>query len=398
MSGRNHGNRVHEAVLRGVHGIRRHMAAWSVADKVILCLSTAALCEVVVEWAMNPPHTMIGVVGAMLLCVALALLPWRGQAAAWMILVTALVGNLTICVDASGPGSTWGLLLAMVVLGRRARITECVASIGLVMASVTYATLARPEIMGYAVPSGIINFGIGLLCAYLVGMSILHRERQRTQREARHQLERARLQLLTSTSLHDSVSGNLSRILVTDERARRDHPEVYALCDMERIVGYAADALRETHRTVDMIHGDDPVEGTECFALLPAVRAVATSADRRLHGLGYDGESVVRGECDCRLDDRGYAFIALLREIYANIEHHCDPKRSAYHVLIRFTRNSVIMSQSNGLGTSDKWLAPPASGRGLTLHDEQIKGFGGTVRAGTSGGRWWVFGELPLHS
>lgn len=43
MSRRNRGNSTHEAVLRGIHGIRRHMAAWSIADKVILCLSVAAL-------------------------------------------------------------------------------------------------------------------------------------------------------------------------------------------------------------------------------------------------------------------------------------------------------------------------------------------------------------------
>ena len=68
MSGRNRGNRAHEAVLRGIHGIRRHMAAWSIADKVILCLSAAALVVAIAEWIMNPPHTVVGVVGAMLLC------------------------------------------------------------------------------------------------------------------------------------------------------------------------------------------------------------------------------------------------------------------------------------------------------------------------------------------
>lgn len=397
MNRGNRGNRTYGAVFRGVRGVLRNIAAWSMADRVILCLSAAALCAAVAEWIMNPPRTVVGIVVSMLLCGALALLPWRGRAAAWMILIVVLVGNLTVCIDASGPSGTWGLLLAMVVLGRRARITECVVSIGLVMVSIFYAAMARPEVMGYSVPSGIVNFGIGLLCAYLVGVSTRYRERQRAQQETQYQLERTRLQLLASTSLHDSISGNLVRILVAAERARREHPEVCARCGVEKIAEYAADALHETHRAIDLIHGDRPMKETEPFALLPTVRAIATAADRRLRALGHDGESVVQGECDCRLNDRGYAFIALLNEIYANIERHCDPERSTYCVRIRFTRDSVTLSQTNGLETSDRWIEPPESGRGLILHVEQIKKFGGTVRSGTTGGRWQIFCMLSLH-
>lgn len=72
MSRRNRGNSTHEAVLRGIHGIRRHMAAWSIADKVILCLSAAALVVAIAEWIMNPPHTVVGTLLAVLLCLILA--------------------------------------------------------------------------------------------------------------------------------------------------------------------------------------------------------------------------------------------------------------------------------------------------------------------------------------
>ncbi|HJG42237.1 hypothetical protein [Bifidobacterium pullorum] len=45
------------------------------ADKVILCLSVAALVVAIAEWIMNPPHTVAGTLLAVLLCLILALMP-----------------------------------------------------------------------------------------------------------------------------------------------------------------------------------------------------------------------------------------------------------------------------------------------------------------------------------
>lgn len=390
-------NDLRRSVCQRICRIRQFLSDWSVADKVILCLSTVVLCVAIAEWVADPPHTAVGVVLAALLCVALALLPWRGRMAAWMVLVIGVVGDAYVGVDFNGPNETWALLLAMVILGRRARIMECIASLGVTIGSMAYTTIRYPEIMGYSVPSGIANFGVGLLCAYLAGVSIRYREKQRIQQDMQQQLERALLRLLVSTSLHDSVSGSLTRISVAAERVKREHPVAYTCCGMEEIAGFAADALRETHRAIDMIHGDSSaLKETGQFALLPAVQAIAVSNDRRLHELGYGGESVVQGECDRRLDDRGYVFVALLREIYTNIERHCDPGCSGYRVRIRFARDSVTLSQTNGLKTSARWIEPPKSKRGLLLHNEQIKAFGGTVHASADNQRWRYFCVLPL--
>lgn len=399
MSGRNRGNRVREAVLRGMHGIRRNMAAWSIVDKVILCLSMAALCVAVAEWIMDPPHTVIGTVGSFMLCTALTLLPWRGRLAAWMIVIIGVIGDISIGVDDAGPNGIWALLLALVVLGHRPRIPECIASIGITMASVTYGAIRYPKIMGYDIPNGIMNFGIGLLCAYLIGVSIWYRERQRAQQETQHQLEQAQLQLMAATLLHDAVAGNLSRILIAAECMKQEHPDDYVHCGMEDIVGYAADALHETHRAIEMVHSkDSEADRTERFTLLSAVQSTASSGDRELHELGYHGETLIQGECNRQLDDRGYALIQLLHEIYTNIERHCDPRCSAYRIHLQFTDDAVTLLQTNGTATSAQWVAPPESGWGLVLHGEQIKVFGGTIHTSTNDGQWRFFCMMPLNS
>ena len=380
-----------------MRGIRRHMDAWSITDKVILCLSMAALGVAIAEWIMDPPHTVVGTLQAVLLCFMLMLLPWKAHMAAWCIICAGAIGDLLVGVDPAGPSTTWATLLAMVSLGRTTRAWECVLSLIITLSTVTYAAIRYPDIMGYGVPNGIANIGVGLFCAYLVGVSIRYQERQRAQQETQHQLKQARLQLMTTILLHDAVSGSLTRILITAERMKREHPDDYARCGMEDIVGYATDALHETHQAIEMIHGGgSAVNGTGGFTLLRAVQSTASSGDRRLHELGYHGETFIQGECNLQLDDRGYAFIQLLHEIYTNIERHCDPQCSTYRIHLRFADDAVTLLQTNGTATSDQWVAPPESGRGLALHGEQIKAFGGTIRISTNDGQWHCLCTLPL--
>ena len=206
MSGRNHDNRVYEAVLAGrsryppaygrmVRGGQGH---------------PVSVCGRVVRSDRRVGHESAAYDGR-----------HRGSDAVMRRFGTAAVAGTGGGVDdpghcsrresnhlgrCVGPGSTWDCYWRWWCSAAGRRITECVASIGLVVASVTYATLARPEIMGYAVPSG-INKLRHRVAVRLSGRDVDSAPGTAAHAaEARHQLERARLQLLTSTSLHDSVS------------------------------------------------------------------------------------------------------------------------------------------------------------------------------------------------
>lgn len=397
MNGRNGGNRSYAAVLRGIHGIHRNMAAWSMANKAILYLSTAALCVAIAEWIMDPPHTGVGTLLAAMLCLMLALMSWKAHMAAWCIIFVAAIGDLLVGVDPAGPSTTWAMLLAMVSLGRTARAWECALSLVITLSTVTYAAIRYPDIMGYGIPGGIANLGVGLLCAYLVGVSINYRQIQRAQKEALHRIEQTQRNQLMASLFHEAISGNLTRIIVSAECLQRENPDAYERCGMADIVHYADDALRQTHQAIDMLQRDGMTpDAAKRITVQAAVTSVMASGDRRLHDLEYQGCSDVQGECSQYVGQRSLVFLALLREAYTNIERHCDPHGSTYQVHVRLTDDMASLSQTNGTTKTADWIPAPESGKGLSLLSEQIRRYGGTVNMSTDDGQWHLACSMPL--
>lgn len=397
MSRRNRGNSTHEAVLRGIHGIRRHMAAWSIADKVILCLSAAALVVAIAEWIMNPPHTVAGTLLAVLLCLILALMPWKSHMAAWCMIFVGTIGDLLVGVDPAGPSTTWATLLAMVSLGRATRAWECVLSLVITLSAVTYAAIRYPDIMGYGIPGGIANLGVSLLCVYLIGVSIRYRQMRYMQQETRRQIEQSQRSQFMASLFHEAVSGNLTRIIVSAECIQRKDPDVYERCGMDDIVHYADDALRQTHQAIDMLQRDGMMpDAAKRITVQAAVTSVMASGDRRLHDLEYQGCSEVKGECSLCVDQRSLVFLALLREVYTNIERHCDPRGSAYRIHIRLTDDMAMLSQTNGTAKTAGWIPAPESGRGLSLLSKQIRQYSGTVNVSADDEQWRLSCSMPL--
>ena len=397
MSRRNRGNSTHEAVLRSIHGIRRHMAAWSIADKVILCLSVAALVVATAEWIMNPPHTVVGTLLAVLLCLILALMPWKSHMAAWCMIFVGAIGDLLVGVDSAGPSTTWATLLAMVSLGRTTRAWECVLSLVITLSTVTYAAIRYPDIMGYGIPDGIANLGVSLLCVYLIGVSIRYRQLHYTQQETQRQIEQTQRNQFMASLFHEAVSGNLTRIIVSAECIQRKNPDVYERCGIANIVHYADDALRQTHQAIDMLQQNDMVPGAaKRITVQAAVTSVMASGDRRLHDLEYQGCSDVQGECNLCVDQRSLVFLALLREVYTNIERHCDPHGSTYRIHIKLTGDRVLLSQTNGTTRTEDWIPAPESGRGLSLLSKQIRRYGGMVNMSTDDEQWQLSCSMPL--
>lgn len=381
--------------------VRRWVTEHTVMDMTVDGLALATLCVAVIEWVLAPPGTPFGVGISLAYCCALATLPWHGHYASWAILIAGTVSDVGVVFDPepTGPNMIWGLLLAMVTLGRSGRFWECPVAISLALASATYATLLYPDLMGYSLPYGIMNFGVGLLCAYLVGVSARYRDAQRLQRRTRRRIEQVGRNLLMALTLHDAVSGNLTRILVLSERMRREHPLEYGRYGIGDVSRFARDALHETHQIIDILQNPREIGSGEVGAL-PLMRLVESAVadhDSRLRGLGYRGGSIVQGENTLSVDGRGYEFVALLREVYANIERHCDPECSPYRVRVIFHDGMVELIQGNGLERTKTRIMPPKSGRGLKLHRNRIQAYGGVLHANPVDGEWRVYCSMPLQ-
>ena len=196
---------------------------------------------------------------------------------------------------------------------------------------------------------------------------------------------------------HEAVSGNLTRIIVSAECIQRKNPDVYERCGIANIVHYADDALRQTHQAIDMLQQNDMVPGAaKRITVQAAVTSVMASGDRRLHDLEYQGCSDVQGECNLCVDQRSLVFLALLREVYTNIERHCDPHGSTYRIHIKLTDDRVLLSQTNGTTRTEDWIPAPESGRGLSLLSKQIRRYGGMVNMSTDDEQWQLSCSMPL--
>ncbi|OZG59995.1 signal transduction histidine kinase [Bifidobacterium lemurum] len=370
----------------------------STADWVIVCLAMAVLCLAIADWVINPPRTWFGMLCSLGYCLAVALLPCCGFKAAWAVVVLVSVGNLGAGLDSSGPNSTWGLLLAIVALGRNARYWEGVVAIASVVATVTVATIRFPDAMGFSVPDGIVNFAIGLFATYLVGVAVRRSDDKRKRDETERLLARTRRDIATASYFHDAVSGRLTHILVAAEKVRREHPDEYDRMGWREVEREASDALHELHRAIDAMNRESSsVDDGLSLPLADAIESVTAACDKRLKELGYTGDTQIRGVCAAVLDERADEIIALLRELYINIERHCEPSGTTYRMRIGLRPEAVTITQSNDCPRGpSRWVSPPASGSGLRLHRARIESFGGEMRTNRDDGQWHVFCRMPL--
>ncbi|WP_169171444.1 sensor histidine kinase [Bifidobacterium oedipodis] len=370
----------------------------SVADWVIVCLTIAVLCLAIADWWLNPPHTWFGVATGLGYCIAVALLPRYGFKSAWVIIVLVTISNFGAGIDSSGPSSTWGLLLAIVALGRNARYWEGVVSIASIITSITVATIQFPDVMKFSLPNGVVNFAIGLLATYLTGVAIRRSDDKRKRREMEQLLAQARREIAMASCFHDAVSGKLTHILVTTEMVKQKHPDEYDQMGWQEVAQEASDALHEMHRAIDVMNQDSPSAGDELpLTLAEALESVTAAYDKRLKKLGYTGETQIRGESPAVLSERTDEIIAVLRELYANIERHCDPANTTYRMHINLQPKAVTIAQSNDCPkTALQRSFSMVSGKGLKLHRARIEALGGEMRTNRDNDQWHVFCQLPL--
>ena len=340
-----------------------------------------------------------------------------GPPTSWPVFATALLMNGAIIAMAWRP--IWGASILMlagfvaIAAGHSGEYLTAVAmSIGVVfyccsaVFSVAYGVAAVAWVAAIAtMPPGlevggvVAVFVIGLLSA-TVGRGlrrVVSRnvalasqvDAHEAQLDAALVAERNRI----ADELHDVIAHEIS-ITVMHARVleRTDDPETRA-SSQRAIVAASAQALTDTRRVLQLIHGRSGTDGvTDAGA--PGIGRELDSLAKKLRDLGHEVQVEVTGEAPLAgIIDTTLTRAA--REAVTNIVKHGAPAVTVDLSLV-LTSHTVVLVVANDPHRPTAETRPgPAFG--LARLRERVEVLGGTFAAGPDGARWRVRVELPTR-
>ncbi|WP_413354888.1 sensor histidine kinase [Microbacterium sp. 1P06AB] len=389
------------AGLRGAGRAARavHRELWeyvlppTIARITIVLLPLLAGVEAV--WAhltSGGPFSWIAVAAPLLTNSAIIAMAWRP---AWGAGVLVLAGFVAVAAGQSGEYLTAVAMSVGVVFFCCSATLSTAYGISAVAWVAAIATMPP----GLEVGGVVAVFVIGLLSA-TVGRGLRKVMRRNvvlaSQVDAHEaQLDAALLAERTriADELHDVIAHEIS-ITVMHARVleRTDDPETRA-GSQRAIVSASAQALTDTRRVLQLIHGRTGGDGvTDAGA--PGIRREIDSLAKKLRDLGHEvrtevtGDSALAGIIDTTLTRAA-------REAVTNIVKHGAPAMVIDLSLV-LTPHTVVLSVINDphRPASDP---RPGPAFGLARLRERVEVLSGTFAAGPDDGRWRVRVELPTR-
>lgn len=291
----------------------------------------------------------------------------------------------------------------------------------------TFDSAARTDLLATGA-----TIALELLVATIIGLAIRHSyERAAMQRmRANLELERersARLRRDTAlaTRLHDSLTGNLSAVMMLAINEQEQAQDDSQRASWRRVADRMDASLGIAHEVIDILSGerveahDDGDDTAAADAAASAgehrvahpitagelCRRLDTLLDRRraeLDALGIHGQVSVAGPATP--DDSGAEISAdaarealgLVGELCTNIRRHCAPGED-YACEVSIAGGAITVTQMNTRSRSAGHAVIAPSGRGLRLHRAAIERLGGTLSTGTEpDGTWLLRAVIPV--
>ncbi|MET7281652.1 histidine kinase [Kribbella sp. NPDC005582] len=233
----------------------------------------------------------------------------------------------------------------------------------------------------------VVTVVIALCAAGIVVWALLRTRRQRRRFEdeltawaAERATHAERLRI--ARDLHDLASHGLGLVTVRAASARTltgpagDAERIAALADIEHAGRQATTELRRMLAVLRRPGDDTSLRPAESLADLPRIVELARTS-------GVRAELIV-GEVDEVSGGVQLTVCAVVREALANTARHAGPTRAA--VVVRREAEAIVVSVADE-GAGAGWVPHPGGGAGLAGLRERVGALGGTLRAGTRGGR-----------
>lgn len=247
-----------------------------------------------------------------------------------------------------------------------------------------------------------------VLLPWLVGRFIYRTNVHIADMHARHQLEQLRMELERKNRdnklarlIHDSVTNDLSAILLLAEQLSGEDKEDVN----EAIAVRARNALKEVHRVIDILdevkttHNTLDNSGTTGARLtIQGLTQLCAENDLELASLGYTGQSKVIIRTDAPVVTCPEVIKELLVELYANIVRHCKSGEDEYSLVILIEETGTRIIQTNTCRAGVQHFSDIPSGKGLDMYHSTLQSQGGKMHTNYQDDAWLVNCWLPRSS
>ena len=332
---------------------------------------------------------------AIVYCLVILMFPWNEMLASYCIVVVSVLEG--VLLTTTGPNSMWGTLVALFILGMRASPWISFPALMLLIVSAAYQFVAIAQASGLGSVAALTGFVLVLVSAFFLGIGWRFKEEQDRQIDMERKLEQLNKNAMIASAMHDAVSGRLSRVALL---AQNTAPQVTQDEDRQRwmfVASNVQEALTNIRMIIDRLDGqsEESETGLELDSLAEELSLLALANDEQLRRQGFNGQTVIKGTTTALMDSASRELASLLQELYTNIELHCDPSSTTYHVTIMLAPDKVTICQTNGLQRSASWMEPTSTGKGLSLHRTTINTLGGKLQISTDSGEWIIYATIP---
>lgn len=251
----------------------------------------------------------------------------------------------------------------------------------------------------------LMNMGLTFVFAamsYVFGFILrIHEEneqiaiRQRRQDIEYHHIRQAEQQLLLARDLHDSITGDLTGIMLLAQKDIDDSSAPDPRLD--DIMHLSEHALRNVRTMISMLNETN-------YAYHPAsehswtdIRRSIGEGQENLKRHGFIGHIDISAESSPYIEDApGTEIMHLITEIFTNILRHGSTK-SDYYMIVTENDDTVTITQTN---TVEEKIASnlPTSGEGLRMHHMIVTSLGGELRFNSEDNEWTLYARIPLRS
>lgn len=249
--------------------------------------------------------------------------------------------------------------------------------------------------------SAVVHWIAGLAVIWAAGTVLWHRDELNRSRDADRRLAEAERSLTAASKIHGAVVGDLSQIAIMAQ-VMADDATAEQRRKLELIRRRADAALRGVRDVIDYLDGnratssEDVDLGRYAERYLQTLSTIIRAEDARLRELGFRGHGMMRGTCAVPSPELGELSVDMVREAYANIMRHADPKGAGYRLEVSLHDGMFRLTQTNARTHTTRWVPFTPSGRGLALLAKRFAAHGGILRHDVDGEEWTLVCELPL--